>query len=118
MDSTKAIACLNSLAQGTRLRAFKELVRAGAGGLPAGVLAQRCAVPHNTMSSHLASLTRSGLVSDERNGRSIIYRAEVGQLQQLVLFLLKDCCNGRPDICAPLLPDLVPLAPARRSRHA
>lgn len=118
MDSTTAIACLDSLAQNTRLRAFRELVRAGAEGLPAGVLARHCAVPHNTMSAHLASLTRSGLISDERKGRSIVYRAEVGQLQQLVLYLLKDCCRGSPDVCAPLLRDLVPLAPTRRFRHA
>jgi DNA-binding transcriptional ArsR family regulator len=118
MDNIKAIACLDSLAQDTRLRAFRVLVRAGAGGLPSGVLARRCEVPHNTMSTHLARLTRSGLVSDERNGRSIIYRAEVKQLQELIIYLLKDCCNGRPDVCAPLLPDLVPLAPAQSSRHA
>jgi ArsR family transcriptional regulator len=118
MDSSIAIACLDSLAQDTRLRAFRELVRAGAEGLPAGVLARRCVVPHNTMSSHLAILTRSGLVSDKRVGRSIIYRAEVGKLRQLAIYLVKDCCNGRPDMCAPLLPDLVPFAAARRSRHA
>jgi hypothetical protein len=69
------------------------------------------------MSSHLANLKRSELVTHRRNNRSIIYRAEVDRLRQLVIYLIEDCCNGRPETCAPLLAGLVPLAAASRSRH-
>ena len=57
----------------------------------------------NTLSAHLTLLTRAGLIAPERDGRSIRYRAELGRMRQLIGFLLEDCCQGRPEICAPLL---------------
>src|ERR1700732_3763559 len=81
-------------------------------GVPAGELARLMAVPQNTMSAHLAILARAGLVIGERQSRSIIYRADLLRVREVGLFLLKDCCGGRPDICAPLVADLTP----RRSR--
>jgi DNA-binding transcriptional ArsR family regulator len=54
------------------------------------------------MSAHLAVLTRAGLVSAERRSRSVVYRAEVAALHRLIDFLVKDCCGGRPEICAAL----------------
>ncbi len=63
-------------------------------------------VSHNTMSSHLAVLSRAGLVRPERRGRSIVYRADLDRFRATATFLLKDCCAGRPEICGPLLPDL------------
>ncbi|MGO4572854.1 ArsR/SmtB family transcription factor [Microvirga sp. 2TAF3] len=111
MDNTDAIGALAALAQPTRLEIFRLLVRREPDGIPAGELARVLAVPQNTMSTHLAVLSRAGLVIGTRHSRSIVYRANVASLRELVLFLLKDCCDGRADICAPLIADLIPCCP-------
>ena len=84
------------------------LVRSEPGGLPAGDIAKRLGVPHNTMSTHLAILSRAGLVSSQRHSRSIVYRVDLTKVRALVVYLLKDCCDGSPELCAPLLEDLTP----------
>ncbi len=99
---------LAALAQSTRLDAFRLLVRHEPRGLPAGDVADRLAVPANTMSAHLGVLSRAGLITAQRRSRSIIYRADLDRLRELVLFLLKDCCEGRADLCRPLLAELAP----------
>jgi ArsR family transcriptional regulator, arsenate/arsenite/antimonite-responsive transcriptional repressor len=114
MDIIEAITALGALAQATRLDAFRLLVEREPDGVPAGELARLMAVPQNTMSAHLAVLARAGLVTGERHSRSIIYRADLSRFRDVTLFLLKDCCGGRPDICAPLIADLTPC----RSRKA
>jgi ArsR family transcriptional regulator, arsenate/arsenite/antimonite-responsive transcriptional repressor len=116
MDSTIAIAALAALAQTTRLEAFRLLVSREPDGVPAGELARLLAIPQNTMSAHLAALARAGLVEGERRSRSIIYRANLGRLRDLTLFLIQDCCGGRPELCAALFADLMPCCPedARR----
>ncbi|WP_373503629.1 ArsR/SmtB family transcription factor [Aestuariivirga sp.] len=106
MKNDSAIEALSALAQPTRLDAFRMLVKQEPSGLPAGEIARRLDVPHNTMSTHLAILNRAGLISVERHGRSLIYRVELDAVRQLVMFLLKDCCNGQPELCAPLLKDI------------
>jgi ArsR family transcriptional regulator, arsenate/arsenite/antimonite-responsive transcriptional repressor len=68
------------------------------------------------MSTHLAILARAGLVRGERHSRSIIYRADLQRFREVALFMLKDCCGGRPDVCAPLIADLAPGRPAKVSR--
>jgi ArsR family transcriptional regulator, arsenate/arsenite/antimonite-responsive transcriptional repressor len=106
MESDLAIEALSALAQPTRLEAFRLLVKHEPEGLPAGEIARRLDVPHNTMSTHLAILSRAGLISVERHSRSMIYRTELNAVRRLVLFLLTDCCNGRPELCAPLIDDI------------
>jgi ArsR family transcriptional regulator len=106
MIEDSAIEALSALAQPTRLEAFRMLVRQEPDGLPAGEIARRLDVPHNTMSTHLAILNRAGLISVERHSRSLIYRVELTTVRRLVMFLLKDCCNGQPELCAPLLEDI------------
>lgn len=108
MDNIEAIATLAALAQTTRLDTFRLLVKREPEGVPAGELARLMAVPQNTMSAHLSILSRAGLVSGKRQSRSIIYRANLACLREVTLFLLKDCCGGRSDICAPLIADLSP----------
>ncbi|SHK00881.1 Helix-turn-helix domain-containing protein [Roseomonas rosea] len=108
MDTTEAVAALGALAQSTRLEAFRLLVAAEPGGLPAGEIAERLGVPQNTMSAHLAVLSRAGLVQAERQGRSVIYRAGLDGLRDLTLFLLKDCCGSRAELCAPVIEALKP----------
>lgn len=108
MKSESAIIAFAALAQSTRLDVFRLLVKHEPDGLAAGDIAKALAVPQNTMSSHLAVLSRAGLVSAQRFSRSIVYRAELSRLQDVVLFMVRDCCDGRPEICAPLIEDLTP----------
>ena len=108
MDSELTILALGALAQPTRLDTFRLLVRHEPDGLPAGEIARLLDVPQNTMSSHLAILARAKLVTSERHSRSIIYRADLATFRALTLYLVKDCCGGRPEICAPLIADLSP----------
>jgi ArsR family transcriptional regulator, arsenate/arsenite/antimonite-responsive transcriptional repressor len=116
MDTIEAIAALAALAQSTRLETFRLLVCREPDGVPAGELARLMAVPQNTMSAHLAILARVGLVIGQRQSRSIMYRADLSRFREVTLFLLKDCCGGRPDICAPLVADLTPCCLAEGSR--
>jgi len=120
MESEAAVLSLAALAQSTRLEVFRLLVRHGPKGLAAGDIARALAVPQNTMSSHLAVLSRAGLVSAERFSRRIVYRADLQRLRHVLMFMLRDCCEGRPEICAPLIEDLTPCcAPSSRKRtHA
>lgn len=106
MNTDSAIDALSALAQNTRLETFRLLVKQEPDGLPAGEIARRIGVPQNTMSAHLAVLTRAGLVTVERHSRSMIYRVELGSVRTLVLFLLRDCCNGQPELCTPLIEEI------------
>ncbi|HMO31075.1 metalloregulator ArsR/SmtB family transcription factor [Enterovirga sp.] len=118
MENGQIILALAALAQNTRLDVFRLLVTAEPEGLPAGEVARRLEVPHNTMSSHLSILSRAGLVRSERLSRSIVYRADLDALRSAIAFLLKDCCGGRPEICAPLLAELTPCCPPKVTTDA
>lgn len=117
MDELDALNVLAALSQATRLQTFRLLVRSEPDGVPAGELARLVGAPQNTLSTHLSILARAGLVHGERHSRSILYRADVARLRELVLFLLEDCCGGRPDLCAPLIADLVPCRPEKAPAH-
>jgi len=108
MDLESSVTALSALAQPTRLEVFRLLVRNEPGGLPAGEIARKLNVPHNTMSTHLSILSRAGLISAKRQSRSIQYYVELAAVRSLVVYLLKDCCEGRPELCQPLLDDLTP----------
>jgi ArsR family transcriptional regulator, arsenate/arsenite/antimonite-responsive transcriptional repressor len=120
MESEHAVLGLAALAQSTRLDVFRLLVRHEPAGLAAGDIARSLAIPQNTMSAHLGVLSRARLVSSQRFSRSIVYRADLDQLQRLMLFMIRDCCDGRPEICAPLVENLTPCcSPAKKKRaHA
>jgi ArsR family transcriptional regulator len=120
MESEDAIVALAALAQSTRLEVFRLLVKHAPEGLAAGDIARALAVPQNTMSSHLSILSRAGLVSAQRFGRLMIYRADLARFQAVMLFMLRDCCDGRPEICAPLIDNLTPRCPPqpKRKTHA
>ena len=113
MESEQTVLALAALAQPTRLEAFRLLVRHEPKGLAAGDIARALAVPQNTMSAHLAVLSRAGLISAERFSRSIVYRANLAAFQKVALFLLQDCCGGHPEVCAPLIESLTPCCPPK-----
>jgi len=117
MESDDAILALGALAQSTRLDVFRLLVRHEPAGLAAGALARALAVPHNTLSTHLAILTRAGLVASRRESRSIIYRASLDRLREVTLFLAADCCGAKPELCAPLVADLIPCCPVKETSN-
>jgi ArsR family transcriptional regulator len=108
MDMKNAIRALSALAQERRLEVFRLLVREGPLGLPAGEIARRCDVPHNTMSSHLSILAAAGLVRARREGRSIFYATDYDGTQAMLAYLMEDCCRGRPDVCQPLIACVLP----------
>ena len=118
MESEAVILALAALAQPTRLEVFRLLVKHEPDGMAAGEIAKALAVPQNTMSSHLAILSRAGLVTAQRFSRSIVYRADLNQFQAVTLFLLRDCCDGRPEICAPLIENLTPCCPPGKKKRA
>ncbi|HET6839264.1 MAG TPA: helix-turn-helix transcriptional regulator [Bradyrhizobium sp.] len=118
MESEDAILALAALAQSTRLEVFRLLVKREPEGCAAGDIAAALAVPQNTMSSHLSILSRAKLVSAQRISRSIVYRADLKRFQAVVLFMLRDCCGGRPEICAPLIENLTPCCQPKPKRKA
>ncbi|GBQ63881.1 ArsR/SmtB family transcription factor [Komagataeibacter swingsii] len=115
MDMESALAALSALSQSTRLDIFRLLVRHEPDGLPAGDVARHLDIPQNTISTHLAILSRAGLLTSRRHSRLIIYRASLARLRALMVFLVRDCCASSPELCAPLLANLVSCCPATES---
>ena len=99
----EAVEALSALAHEHRLGVFRLLVKTGKEGLPAGEIAREVGVLPNTLSTHLAILDHAGLIGSRRAGRSVIYSADYDGIGGLLQFLVADCCNGRPEICAPLI---------------
>jgi ArsR family transcriptional regulator, arsenate/arsenite/antimonite-responsive transcriptional repressor len=120
IDEKTAIEALAALAQPTRLDVFRRLIKSYPDEIAAGEIARQCKMPHNSMSTHLAILTRAGLVSVRKEGRMMHYGANLPGFQRLMSFLLQDCCQGRAEICAPLVAQLTCCLPAkeRKKVHA
>ena len=94
MDENKAVAALAALAQGMRLRIFRALVGAGPQGLTPGALSATLDVPASTLSFHLKELAQAGLVTQQRDGRHLIYRPAIEQMNDLLAYLVAHCCQG------------------------
>ncbi len=94
MKASAAIDALGALAQEHRLALFRMLVQAGERGMTAGAIAEALGVPNTSLSFHLGQLNRSGLVTQERQHRSLIYRANYPAMSALVDYLMENCCAG------------------------
>jgi DNA-binding transcriptional ArsR family regulator len=94
MEKPIALAALAALAQETRLDVFRLLVRAGSDGLAAGAVAEALGLPAATLSFHLKELKNAGIVRCERDGRSLVYRADFEAMRTLLAFLTEQCCEG------------------------
>ena len=94
-----ALAALAALGQAMRLQIFRLLIRHEPRGLPAGG-SRKPSVPAQYTVGHLSILARSGLVHGTRDGRSIVYRADVDGMRNLIGFLVTDCCEGHPQLCS------------------
>jgi DNA-binding transcriptional ArsR family regulator len=99
MSPLHALAAFAALGQPTRLAIFRLLMSEEPHGLAAGTIAEKVGCPQNTLSAHLSTLARSGLVQGARDGRCIIYRANVETIRTLIGFLVDDCCDGHPELC-------------------
>ncbi|MGR4866978.1 ArsR/SmtB family transcription factor [Caulobacter sp. LARHSG274] len=102
MELKAATVTLSALAHEGRLAIFRLLVQAGPSGVAAGEIARRLEMPPSTLSANLNILSHAGLIGARREGRSILYAADYGAMSGLLGFLMQDCCNGAPEICAPL----------------
>lgn len=101
MELKDTLAKLAALAQETRLALFRLLVVAGEEGLPAGELGRRLGVAAPTLSFHVGQLEGAGLLRSRRAGRNVYYNVDFAEMRGLLAFLMEDCCQGHPEICAP-----------------
>lgn len=119
METNNALATFAALAQDMRLQVLRLLIVAGPEGLTAGEIAARLDALPNTLSANLSVLSQAALVRSQREGRQMRYFARIDTVQALVAFLLRDCCGGKPDICQPILLDIMaPAAPTCEKPHA
>jgi ArsR family transcriptional regulator len=127
MEEKTAVTALSALAQGMRLRVFRALVGAGPQGLTPGALSATLDVPASTLSFHLKELLMSGLVSQQRDGRQLIYRPCIDQMNALLSYLAAHCCqaadggaldNACKSTCGPSVAASVPAPVPTRGPHA
>ena len=94
MEEKTVIQAMAALAQPSRLRIFRALVVKGSDGLTPAMLAQEMAMPANTLSFHLKGLMHADLISQERSGRNLIYRAQFDRMNAVLAYLSQNCCQG------------------------
>ncbi len=97
--ASDALAMLAALAHPTRLETFRLLTRYLPYGLAAGDVSRLIAVPHNTLSTHLAILEQAGLVRSRREGRLAIFVAVPERALLISRFLVEDCCASAGPSC-------------------
>jgi ArsR family transcriptional regulator len=112
MKAATAIEALGALAQEHRLAVFRQLVQAGDKGMAAGAIAEAIGIPGSSLSFHLAQLRRAGLILQERQHRSLIYRANYAAMNALLGYLTENCCTGSACEAEPVC---VPPASERKS---
>lgn len=95
MKETAVINALAALAQPHRLKAFRTLVVAGRDGLTPGAIAGELDIPAATLSFHLKELMHAGLITQERSGRNLIYRAQYACMNDILAYLKDNCCQGQ-----------------------
>ncbi len=118
MKSPEAVTALAALAHENRLAVYRMLVEAGPEGMPAGIIASRLKVPPSSLTFHLQSLQRAGLITQERASRQLIYAADFTVMNALVGYLTENCCAGSAaaqGFGAGCLP--TPRAAARKARR-
>jgi len=103
MGIKDAADVLSALALEGRLAIFRLLIRAGPQGVRAGDIAEAVGAHASTLSANLNVLSHAGLIEGRKDGRSIYYAARYDRMSDLLTFLMDDCCNGSPEICAPLM---------------
>ena len=113
MDSLRVVNALSALAQEHRLALFRLLVQTGGQGMSAGAIADRLGVPNSSLSFHLAALTKAGLIRQERQSRSLIYSVDYAVMNDLVGYLMENCCGGAD--CSTSARDAEPIPERKKS---
>ena len=105
MEDRYVVKALTALAQPNRLQIFRALVVKGSDGLTPALIAEQMGMPANTLSFHLKELMNADLISQERSGRNLIYRAQYDRMNAVISYLSRNCCEGEPcevspeDVC-------------------
>lgn len=99
IDDKNAVAMLAALAQETRLALFRLLIKKGPDGMMAGEIAQALGVPNSTLSYHLTTLEKAGLICATKQQRSIYYATNQPHISGFFAYLIEDCCQGAEDTC-------------------
>ena len=107
MRMDKSITAFAALSQKTRLEVLRLLIQRGERGMLAGEVSDYLDVKQNTMSTNLGILSRAGLIRSERSGREIRYFADYSGIRHIVGFLMEDCCGGNPELCEPILDQVI-----------
>lgn len=102
MNDTEVVKALGALAQESRLRLFRLLVVAGREGATPGQMGEALGIPPTSISFHMKELVNAGLVSQARDGRHVIYRAQIEAMNDLLGFLTANCCGGEPCLNTPI----------------
>lgn len=95
MNDVDVVRALSALAQQTRLQIFRQLVVAGSQGMTPTRLAEALGLQGTALSFHLKELTHAGLITQERDGRNLIYRASFATMNELLAYLTVNCCDGQ-----------------------
>jgi len=118
LDEAQALEAFGALSQPTRLQMVRILVQAGPEGLSAGAVGEAVNASSSSASFHLSNLERAGLVQSRRESRSIVYSANYEGLSGLIEFLMRDCCQGHPEVCAPAVNAVACCTPAKEKADA
>ena len=113
MDSPTVVSALSALAQEHRLALFRLLVQVGEDGMSAGAIADALRVPNSSLSFHLSALTKAGLIRQARQSRSLIYSADYATMNDLVGYLMENCCGGAE--CSTSICDAAPAQERKRA---
>jgi DNA-binding transcriptional ArsR family regulator len=108
MKNNQALDAFSALAHETRLDVFRLLIKMAPEEMAAGDIAREFDIFPSTLSAHLAILNRAGLVTSNRHGRVISYKADMDGVRELLTFLVKDCCRGKTDVCKNLIDAVLP----------
>lgn len=103
MEEERALVAFAALSQETRLRIVRLLIQAGPEGMAAGSIGEAIGATTSRLSFHLTHLEHAGLIRSQRDGRFVVYSALSPAFSGLIEFLMRDCCQGHPEICAPVV---------------
>jgi DNA-binding transcriptional ArsR family regulator len=101
MENKTAVTALAALAQDSRLAIFRLLVQVGPEGLPAGKIGETLGIPPSSLTFHMKELSHAGLVQSRQESRYVIYSANYAAMNELLAFLMENCCGGAPCVATP-----------------
>ena len=92
MKLEKAARQLEALGNPTRLAIYRGLIQVGREGSSVGEIRKKLEIPASTLSHHIARLVQAGLISQERDSRTLYCKADFLNMDALMTFLVENCC--------------------------